>query len=990
MTGYDKFYHHREGDTNQCKSNWFFKFVALLLLLFIIIYPLVFIEFKAEQKSKQQQKWLIVEQKNLLQTELADFRNDIEPEFFLKKLAQKVCPESFSSQSLIAANQISDRLKQKQAYKNLFNKIFTKLSNYPNLKKPFFLVIGDKTMNNLEFYISPRLIEHEKFDKFKIDSNNPQFLAKYIGFFSLLSAPVKYLDKNFMKSWKNFARKAIGSKKTPPNSKTFFKGILNSFLKNLPVNGLVNNYFSDIFSMQNLYLYSHVITSHSNIQGFISIGYLEDQLSFNHIKSTLKHLNTNSTVVRYFPEATNQKFASDLWITNEKSFFLKVADSQNKKIKLGIAIKKPNKSLLQTTIEICSWLQKMAILFWFAATIQALLFDLYFPFNLRKKLLFIFSPAILLPAIAIIIIFYGISQNSFSVKKNLARANLETELNRIELSYQEVVDRQVLNNLTFKYRFGKDLENHELDKISLEKYQPYFGKNMDNSFIYHRSGKYLKLFEGKARESFDRVKFTNALFALKTLGKLEENAITRKHLQELTFTYGMAYNVAGMFDFSEAAGHESENIPQISNINPISRGHFYLFASSNDPELKPRASAIMGLETTHMFALLVASNPDYPLNYFYNHRSDYSTEICLGIRDSSKVIDESWIDLDIRRDNVFKNIFQKANNSKESGTAEDEGSGVSLHSWRYYPERPVLLAGVTKLKEQTFKELFLLTTPFFVLAIMLTTLFLIAEILANLFLKPIELIKNAVSEITRTGDYAIKVELSNNDEFDRLGTSFNMMTAGLLQKKHISRFVSQRLVSAIEKNQQTDLSNQSKEMTILASDIRNFTTISETHPPELVVEILNKYFTCMEACIIQEGGIIDKFIGDAIIAVFLPDSLSNPALAACKSALKMRAALKDFNQQLSSEITIENGVGISSGKAIAATLGKSCNRKDFTIVGDLVETAESLEAISKKGKHSRVVIDNHTANLVNEAFVIAKISEHEESDIFEIVKESSK
>jgi adenylate cyclase len=273
---------------------------------------------------------------------------------------------------------------------------------------------------------------------------------------------------------------------------------------------------------------------------------------------------------------------------------------------------------------------------------------------------------------------------------------------------------------------------------------------------------------------------------------------------------------------------------------------------------------------------------------------------------------------------------------------------------------------------------------------MLTTLFLIAEILANLFLKPIELIKNAVSEITRTGDYAIKVELSNNDEFDRLGTSFNMMTAGLLQKKHISRFVSQRLVSAIEKNQQTDLSNQSKEMTILASDIRNFTTISETHPPELVVEILNKYFTCMEACIIQEGGIIDKFIGDAIIAVFLPDSLSNPALAACKSALKMRAALKDFNQQLSSEITIENGVGISSGKAIAATLGKSCNRKDFTIVGDLVETAESLEAISKKGKHSRVVIDNHTANLVNEAFVIAKISEHEESDIFEIVKESSK
>ena len=986
MAGYKEFYHYSQHDTNSFNCSWLLKVVTLFLLLLITAYPLLFLKFKVKQKYIQQRTWNHGKQQNLLQTELTEFRNDIEPEFFFKKLVQKLCPETFLNRSLIAANQIPDNSKQKLAYQNLFKEIFSRFSNFHQIEKPLFIVIGNKAMNNLEYHIAPELVNLKKSDKFRIDTNDPEFIARYIGYFTFLGSPINYLDLEIKKNWRNFARKAWGEKKLPANSKFFFKGILTSFLKKLPINGLVNNYFSDILSMQNLYLYSHVVRNKS-IQGFVAIGYLENQLSFKKIKNALRSLSPNANTIRYFPANRQNAFSTSDYLTNEKNYLLKVEEFKNRNVKLGIAIKRADEAFLPKVLKACSWLLKLTLLIWFAISIQTLLFDLYFPVNLRKKLLTIFAPAILLPAIATFILFYGISQNSFSVKKNLARSQLETELNKIELSYEEAINRQVLNNVAFKYLFGKQLEKHSLKGIDLAPFQPFFNTNIENSFIYSRNGQYLRLFQGKIRNSFDRVRFSNCLLALKNLTRLEENAVTRKHLQELAFTYGLAYNVSGLFDFSEAAGSEAENIAQITNINPISRGHFYLFANSRDPELKPQVSAIMGLSSSNKFAKLVTSNPDYPLNYYYNNHPDYSTEICLGLRDSTRIIDESWLDLDIRRDNVFKNIFQKAINTKETASSEDDSSSINFHSWRYYPHKPVLLAGVTKVKEETLKELFFSTAPFFLFALMLITLFLIAEIVANLFLKPIKLLENAVSEITESGDYTIKVELNNNDEFDQLGKSFNSMTAGLLQKKHISRFVSQRLVSAIEQNQQTDLSNQAKEMTILASDIRNFTTISETHPPELVVETLNQYFTCMESCILEEGGIIDKFIGDAIIAVFLTESLENPAMSACKSALKMRAALKSFNRQLNTEITIENGVGISSGKAIAATLGKSCDRKDFTIVGNLVENAENLEALSKNCKHSKVIIDANTKQLIGDAFSTYNLKPDTGEDIFEIIKD---
>jgi adenylate cyclase len=144
---------------------------------------------------------------------------------------------------------------------------------------------------------------------------------------------------------------------------------------------------------------------------------------------------------------------------------------------------------------------------------------------------------------------------------------------------------------------------------------------------------------------------------------------------------------------------------------------------------------------------------------------------------------------------------------------------------------------------------------------------------------------------------------------------------------------------------------QKVEITVLFSDIRGFTTMSETTPPEKIVEMLNVHFTTMADIILKHNGTIDKYIGDAIMAFWgAPVRTSDHAERAVLAAREMLAALKEVNDTLKErgfEHEVRIGVGINSGVATIGNIGSE-KKKNYTIVGDTVNLASRLESITKE------------------------------------------
>jgi adenylate cyclase len=173
-------------------------------------------------------------------------------------------------------------------------------------------------------------------------------------------------------------------------------------------------------------------------------------------------------------------------------------------------------------------------------------------------------------------------------------------------------------------------------------------------------------------------------------------------------------------------------------------------------------------------------------------------------------------------------------------------------------------------------------------------------------------------------------------------------------KKMFGRYVSDDVVKVLTEGERPDLSGESVQVTVLFSDIRNFTTISEKLNAHEVVEMLNAYFSRTTEPILVEGGMVNKFIGDAVMAIFgSPVRHPDHARRALRAALQMAHEAEDFKQWMRERFPDRGlpefgiGIGVHSGEAVIGDIG-SVKRTEFTAIGDTVNAASRLEGVTKE------------------------------------------
>lgn len=242
------------------------------------------------------------------------------------------------------------------------------------------------------------------------------------------------------------------------------------------------------------------------------------------------------------------------------------------------------------------------------------------------------------------------------------------------------------------------------------------------------------------------------------------------------------------------------------------------------------------------------------------------------------------------------------------------------------------------------------------LLIQFYAVFLILSLLAVVMLarsitNPVSNLAHAVKRI-EDGDYKMRAKVSSRDELGDLADSVNSMAKGLAEKEKVrdllGKVVSQQIAEELLNNP-VELGGEERTATILFSDIRGFTSFCEGKSPQSVLEELNKVLSRISDIIEQHQGVVDKFQGDAVMALFgVPIASAECSENAMQAALEIIAALEETDSQLSA------CVGVNTGLVVAGNLGSS-NRLNYSVIGDTVNLAARLESLTRFYNVSNIV-----------------------------------
>lgn len=240
---------------------------------------------------------------------------------------------------------------------------------------------------------------------------------------------------------------------------------------------------------------------------------------------------------------------------------------------------------------------------------------------------------------------------------------------------------------------------------------------------------------------------------------------------------------------------------------------------------------------------------------------------------------------------------------------------------------------------------------------------------------PIEKLAGLIAMVSK-GNFDVKAtaHVKSHDEVGDLAQAFDHMTDGLKERDKVKSLFSKFHGSSVAEdliNKDIGVGGQSKDVVVFFSDIRGFTAFSEKRKPEEVVAMLNEYFAVMVGIINKHGGVVDKFIGDAIMAIWgAPKSSEQDAYNALRACIEMRKGLETLNEKriARGEPALMIGMGLHAGTAISGTIG-SDERMEYTVIGNTVNTASRIEA-STKAFGADLLVTDDVISKVGDGFIV--------------------
>ncbi len=298
---------------------------------------------------------------------------------------------------------------------------------------------------------------------------------------------------------------------------------------------------------------------------------------------------------------------------------------------------------------------------------------------------------------------------------------------------------------------------------------------------------------------------------------------------------------------------------------------------------------------------------------------------------------------------------------------------------------------VTETRETFYSDLNRITTQtsiFTIGAAIVTGIIIV--LLVSTITRPMTQLVSAMRTIISSSDLSSRAEVYFRDEVGELSKTFNVMVgeldkaykriksyayeAVLAQKKEqrirniFQKYVPQELIDQFFASPESMLVGDNRELSVLFSDIRSFTSISEQMEPDVLVASLNRYFSVMVELIMDQGGVIDKYIGDAIMAFFgAPVRHEDDALASVNAGIGMVEILESFNegQREQNLPEFQIGVGINYGIVTVGNIGTD-RKMDYTVIGDMVNVASRLEGLTKP-YHQPIIISEFLQERVRDA-----------------------
>ena len=360
------------------------------------------------------------------------------------------------------------------------------------------------------------------------------------------------------------------------------------------------------------------------------------------------------------------------------------------------------------------------------------------------------------------------------------------------------------------------------------------------------------------------------------------------------------------------------------------------------PLFSPEAShwVVMGFKISQTFVTALQATTKSHISIFYQTEQDTSQILASTLtHEQQQALSQQLINTPWQLDKHFDLNLKEQNFVSLAGVI----SSSTKHHWYV-----ILQASLDKALAP-YKRLELIIILGFSFALLL--LILSALVIAKKITRPITQLSLGADEIAE-GHYDITLEIDQQDELGHLAKRFNFMAKGLAERAKVRSLLGKVVSSSIAEqllNKGVELGGEVRQVSILFSDVRNFTQLCEQKEAKQVITLLNQLLTRFSANIDEHKGVVDKYIGDAVMALFgVPIADENQAQNSVLAALVMQKELKMLNKGFIKQgiEPLALGIGINTAQVLAGNMG-SQTRLNYTVLGDGVNLASRLESLTK-------------------------------------------